>query len=602
MTGSSPIDYYTGRITEYQALIAVLQKRKQRIAWQRTFIVLITLALLYFCRGQSPLLLAGIFLAGVILFFHRVLKDGQLTSQKQQAERLLLLNRQETDLLQQKWAGYYDGNDLKPVAHAYADDLDLFGAASLFQLLNRGGSEQSQRLLAKYLTEPMPVDGIRKIQPAVQELSQHIPWLQEFLAAGIKNPMTLQTEKRLTTWINDPALPFSAPSWMILLICYPLISCSMLALYIADIIPNNYFLLCLAVFLFISSRISSHITGAHEQLTGIAPEIQGLSQQLAQLETASFQSEFLREQQNRIGQSGHSPASRQIRRLNGILKRFDYRYNVYVFYVLNTFFLWDCWQIRALNHWKTSNRAGIPRWFEAIAKMEYLAGLSICSFNHPGWATPVIAPDFFTLEGDAIGHPLIPEAKRVDNSFTLQGIGKIALITGSNMAGKSTFLRSVGINLVLAQAGAVVCAKSFRFSPARLISSMRIADNLAESTSTFYAELKKLKSVIDAVNAHEPVFILLDEMLRGTNSNDRHLGSEAMIRQLIRQDAVAMVATHDISLASPDPALRSGITNYYFDAQVSNDELYFDYRLKPGICQSLNASILMRKIGIDIHP
>jgi DNA mismatch repair ATPase MutS len=200
-----------------------------------------------------------------------------------------------------------------------------------------------------------------------------------------------------------------------------------------------------------------------------------------------------------------------------------------------------------------------------------------------------------------LGHPLIAETKCVTNSFSTDGIGNITLITGSNMAGKSTFLRSIGCNTVLALMGSVVCADSFTTSHIRLMSSMRIADNLAENTSTFYAELKKLQSIIEAVNQYEKIFILLDEILRGTNSLDRHTGSKALIKQLIKQNAVAILATHDVELAKEENNHPQNITNYHFDVQVANDELYFDYKLKAGICKSLNASILMRKIGIEME-
>ena len=174
------------------------------------------------------------------------------------------------------------------------------------------------------------------------------------------------------------------------------------------------------------------------------------------------------------------------------------------------------------------------------------------------------------------------------------------VITGSNMAGKSTYLRSIGINVVLAMAGSPVCATGFVLSPVQIISSMRIADNLEESTSTFYAELKKLKTVIDKVNEGAHVFILLDEILRGTNSLDRHTGSVALLKQLIKKQAAAIIATHDVELAQLKEAYPTNILNYHFDAQVSNDELYFDYKLKTGVCESLNASILMKKIGIEL--
>jgi len=204
------------------------------------------------------------------------------------------------------------------------------------------------------------------------------------------------------------------------------------------------------------------------------------------------------------------------------------------------------------------------------------------------------------LEGKNIGHPLIASDTRVNNDYAIQGNARVDLITGSNMGGKSTFLRSIGVNIVLELMGGPVCAKSFSVYPAKLMSSMRIADNLAESTSTFYAELKKLQLIIEAVKRKETVFILLDEILRGTNSLDKHKGSEALIRQLIQQNTVAILATHDIELTQLQEQYPDSISNYHFDVQVANEELYFDYKLKTGVCKSLNATLLMKKIGINI--
>ncbi|HRP18347.1 MAG TPA: DNA mismatch repair protein MutS, partial [Ginsengibacter sp.] len=207
---------------------------------------------------------------------------------------------------------------------------------------------------------------------------------------------------------------------------------------------------------------------------------------------------------------------------------------------------------------------------------------------------------YFLIKGTSVGHPLITADKRVANNINIPSQGKIMLVTGSNMAGKSTYLRSVGVNCVLAFCGAPVCATEFQVSDVAIISSMRIEDNLQESTSTFYAELKKLKAIIDRVNQGERVFILLDEILRGTNSTDRHTGSKALIRQLIEKQSVAIIATHDLELAAMKDTYREHIDNYHFDVQVNGEELYFDYKLKEGICKSMNASILMKKIGIEL--
>jgi DNA mismatch repair ATPase MutS len=279
--------------------------------------------------------------------------------------------------------------------------------------------------------------------------------------------------------------------------------------------------------------------------------------------------------------------------------------NPLVFLPLNTFSFWDLQQVLSLEKWKKENKEHIDDWFHSLAEIESLSSLANLSFNNPDWTFPGISQDHGTFMANSLGHPLIPKEKLVTNSFSTESSNGLNLITGSNMAGKSTFLRSVGVNVVLAMMGSAVYAKSFTVSNMKVISSMRVSDNLEENTSTFYAELKKLKEVIEAVYQNEKVFLLLDEILRGTNSADRHAGSKALIKQLIQHNAVGLIATHDLELAklADDPiaiGFPSKLHNYHFDVQVTGDELYFDYKLKRGICTSMNASLLMKKIGIEL--
>jgi len=305
--------------------------------------------------------------------------------------------------------------------------------------------------------------------------------------------------------------------------------------------------------------------------------------------------------QNRLKPSGYSSASESVKDFHVIIKRIEFRSNLVVSPVLQFFLMWDLRQIISLNDWKKKNKLQLKDWFEVIAEMEVAISMASLVHNEPGWCFPEIDSAYFHLQAEAIGHPLIPVATRVTNDFSMEGTGKIAVITGSNMAGKSTFLRSLGTNIVLALMGAPVCAERMKLSDMELISSMRVSDNLAESTSTFYAELKKLQYIIESVNRKEPVFILLDEVLRGTNSTDRHKGSRALIRQLLRGKAVAVMATHDTDLAHSESAADASVTNYYFEGKIINDELYFDYKIKKGICESLNATTLMKKIGIHFQ-
>jgi DNA mismatch repair ATPase MutS len=365
-------------------------------------------------------------------------------------------------------------------------------------------------------------------------------------------------------------------------------------------IPGTLFSTLFLLYLISSLLLSKNAIKPYIHLGGIVKETATLQSLIDWLEKLETKSSFLLDLQK--GLKGEAAtAGGELKELKTILDRFDLRVSIIGFLFFNPFLLWDVRQMMALNSWRKRNSKSVKKWFEGAAEMEVLQSLSTLHFNHPNWAFPKFSEQHFTFEGKQIGHPLLPEQQRVNNNFSVNGLAKIGLITGSNMAGKSTFLRSLGVNVVLAQTGAPVCASTFTLSPVQLVSSMRIADNLAENTSTFYAELKKLRTIIEMVKAHLPVFILLDEILRGTNSFDRHKGSAALIKQLIREDAVAVIATHDVELAQIQSSYPASIENYHFDVEVEGEELYFDYKLKNGVCKSLNASILMKKIGIDLQ-
>ena len=335
-------------------------------------------------------------------------------------------------------------------------------------------------------------------------------------------------------------------------------------------------------------------------LSRIVNEISALEKLVNWIESQEFTSVLLNRIKKEITSNGEK-ASIQIKQLKSILDKFDLRLNLVGPLFLNSFLLWDVRQMIALNEWRKKNKSVVPKLFQAIAETEVLNTIATIHLNYPGWCLPKLTENHFVFESKELGHPLIPQKERVNNDFLIEKDMLISLVTGSNMAGKSTFLRSIGINIVLAQMGAPVCARHFTVSPVRLMTSMRISDNLAENTSTFYAELKKLKTIIEAVNNREKVFVLLDEILRGTNSQDRHTGSAAFITQLIRHHAFAVIATHDLELAGLKKQFPQSLENYHFDVQVKGEELFFDYKLKEGVCHSLNASLLMKKIGIELE-
>ncbi len=593
--------FYRNRTGELKKLLQIVQQRRKRIAWLRLFVALLTFLVLY---KTWNLVSIGILLfeavAGLAVFLYIVSKDANSKEEAENLQWLIHINEEEIKIGKGDYRHRYSGMEYLPSEHTYAADLDLLGDASLYQYLNRCTSQQGKGLLANRLLHPSLKEKVEAEQEAAGDLKTKIEFIQQMQAFGLANPVTNSTEKKIGTWLKMQSV-FSARKWYWLSMAFPFLTLAFIGLYLYSLIPSSLFLGLMFLCYLTAFGISAKISHTYETLSQLTPEIETLQKQLNLIEEQNFNSKKSKLLQQYLISSSGKSTSAELKYLYGILNRFDIRLNHFAFFFLNTLFLWDLHQLLALNRWKERNQPNITNWFVVIAEMEYSDTLAILSFNHPDWCKPIITDRFFHFQASAVGHPLIQKEARVDNSFHLEGKGKVAVITGSNMGGKSTFLRSLGINAVLALMGANASAESLSLSVMNLMSSMRVSDNLSESASTFYAELKKLKTIIEATNAHQEVFILLDEILRGTNSLDRHTGSVALLKQLIQKEAVAVIATHDVELAKLKETYTEAIENYHFDVQAEGNELYFDYKLKEGICQSLNASILMKNIGIEME-
>lgn len=593
----TPEGVYKRKIDALSQELIKLKRKRSLIGWLRLLVVLAIILLIYYLFFNNTLLVWVAIAVSIAIFLYILSNDSDNNEKILASERLLAINQDELNVQQGDYYKREDGILFLPEDHPYANDIDLFGRASIYQYINRCTSQQSKKLLATLLLSPSLPQVVLQRQEAAKSLATHLEWRQELQSSGMANPLTFVTEEKIKSWLQLPT-PFTAPFWRLIPNIFTAITLACAAAYFADLIPTAVFSLLVFIFFLIASFTSSKVISSYLALSKIEPEVSTIEKQLKMVEKVPGSSALSDSYKSLLneGKSG----SESIRHLKKILQRLDVRLNVFVFIILNTFLLWDVRQVNSLNKWKAWNGHSVPDWFDILANIEVVNSLATLTYNHPNWVFPIISDRHCTLEGEQIGHPLIDSKKRVDNSFETLGTGKVSIITGSNMAGKSTFLRSVAVNLVLAQMGAPVCAKAFTFSAVKLYSSMRIADNLAENTSTFYAELKKLKSIIDQVKQHEKVFILLDEILRGTNSLDRHTGSEALIRQLVREQAIAVIATHDVELAKLESEFAGAVTNYNFDVQVEGEELYFDYKLKRGVCKSMNASLLMKKIGIEM--
>lgn len=594
-----PNNYYQSQIQILNAELKKLQQKKSAFGWLRfgSIAAIIVAFYVLWSLGVWYVISASVIL--LIIFIQLLYADIKNKSAIDHINILININNDELKFLKGDYHHFDSGNEHIPETHLYANDLDIFGKLSLFQYINRTTSEMGSSQLAGYLQFPASINLIEQRQNAIKELSKKIEWIQNLQAIGKEKKITFSAKKRLQNWINEPLIFSLFKPWKWLRWLLPAIIISIVVLYIFDEVPSGIFYLSLLLFAVIAYQINKYVAPLHEQLSKVAEELEIFSASISHIENATFESFLLQELQAAFLYQNKN-ASNDITKLRKILDRLDLRYNLVISLPLNILLLWNLQQVLDLEKWKSAQQKNINAWFEMLGHFEALSSLSVLHFNEPAWAFPEIINDYFFIEGKQIGHPLIIKNKRINNDIEIKHNGKLMLVTGSNMAGKSTYLRSVGVNVILAMAGAPVCATCFKTSHVQLITSMRITDNLAESTSTFYAELKKLKTIIEKVNAGEKVFILLDEILRGTNSLDRHTGSVALVKQLIKHNAAAIIATHDLDLTTLQNEFPDNILNYHFDVQVSNDELFFDYKLKPGVCNSLNASILMKKIGIEL--
>jgi DNA mismatch repair ATPase MutS len=592
-------EFYTAQTKQLHEQQKKLLQKKNNFAWLRLGNMLAIIAALYFLYplGWAYSIMAALVLA--FIFVQLIYKDLANKEAIAHSTQLLLINEGELKALDHQYFHFADGTEHIPKEHFYANDMDIFGHASLFQFLNRSVSEMGSRQLAEWLLQPAAPEEIPGRQEAIKELSSKMLWNQRLLAHGKENPIKLRTKEILQYWLYEPDSFGSFKPWQWLCYALPAVSVGVTIATIFSFLPLNVFYVTMLMMAVTALPLEKKIGKLHNRLSKMLDELQTLSRSIETIEGENFQSPLLRQLQHQYLQEQTS-ASRKIKEVKKILDRLDIRFNIVLAIPLNLLLLWNLQQMLRLEKWKKENSADVSHWFDTLGSYEALISLTVIHFNNPAWVFPTLREDYFYIEAQEMGHPLIAATKRVNNFIRVDHKASVMLVTGSNMAGKSTYLRSTGINVILAMAGAPVCATQFVLSPVQLISSMRISDNLEESTSTFYAELKKLKTVIDKVNNHEKVFILLDEILRGTNSLDRHTGSEALIKQLIKQDAAAILATHDLDLASLQEIYPGNIFNFHFDVQVNKEELYFDYQLKPGVCNSLNASILMKKIGLEL--
>ncbi|MDR1666901.1 MAG: hypothetical protein LBS03_04320 [Bacteroidales bacterium] len=588
--------FYRERVRRFADEEALLARREAWLAWLR---------LLFFASGIAGGVYVGSFGRGagiavaavcMIAFLLCVKKHVGVIERRKEAERLKIINRYEMNSLNGDDSPFPSGEQYIDPEHPSTSDLDIFGAYSVFRHVNRTTSPSGSYLLAQWLSRPAPVTEIERRQQAVKELAGMVDWRQQMQAVGLKYKDTAEALPGFLLWLRgEPVLSGRRRLlWMVRVLPWATLCATAAAM--AGWLPATWLWLPVIAHLAIAAATLRQVNTLHRQMSNKVDFIGVYAEIIAPVAATDFSSPCMTALRQ-VFIDNDAPG--QIRALRNRIKRLDYRLNL-MYAPVNLLFFFDFKHLVWLERWRAASGAAVSKWFDAIAAIEALSGFANLSFNHPQWAMPEIRDGDCTIEAVQMGHPLIVEKERVCNDFSAGGKGQITIVTGSNMSGKSTFLRSIGVNMTLALAGAPVCAERFAAGHCLIYTCMRIADHLEERTSSFYAELKRLKSLIDLTRHGERVFFLLDEILRGTNSRDRQTGSVALIRQLIRQQASGVIATHDLALGELEKELPGHIRNAHFDVQIDGENMAFDYRLYDGICTTLNASILMKKIGIEI--
>lgn len=598
------IDAYKENLKQLEGQWKSLNRLYNWVAYTRLGVFVLGTYLVYrlFVWDANTGLAGG--LGMLTLFLLLVKYHNRLAARRSLLQNLQEIHREELAIHQGDAFQRDSGQEFADPDHPFTHDLDIFGKASLFQYLNRCVTQPGCQLLARQFQEPLrEADAITRRQEAIRSLLSRQPWTHTFQAMGMGRMEDAAELRSIAEWLESP--PFVAhlgrfKTWTLLLASLNLALWLFLLIQgglgipgtISWHLPSAAFILSLGIV----GRFLPKTSAQHAQLSKKWTLLRKYARLLEELETPAFEAPLLKEVQGQV-KAGTS-ASNAIARLGNIIYYLDQRLNPFAGILLNGLILWDLQCMHRLEQWRTANKGQVALWWKAIAEMDMLISLARFAYNHPDFCWPELTAHPGWMEAHQLGHPLLDPAQRVDNEIDLDRPGQFYIVTGANMAGKSTYLRAVGINLVMAQMGLPVCARHYRFTPVTLISSMRATDSLTDHESYFYAELKRLKRIIDLLKTQAPVFILVDEMLRGTNSRDKQTGSRKFIEQLIQLGGVGLIATHDLALGTLADDYPGQAINMRFEVEIENDQLHFDYKLKPGISQNLNATFLMEKMGI----
>ncbi len=582
--------FYEDQIKQHAAALSKVKEQLVVSSILRLLVFIGAAIAISFLFGNSKLVLA-IALVAVVLFLLLISRHTNLQYKRDILLALKQINETEIKVLKRDFYDLSDGEEFKDPTHFYSQDVDLFGKGSFYQYSNRTVLEEGSKALAS-MYKANAIDNIVEKQQAIVELSKEPEWRQKFSAIASLT-QTKTSTKSIQKWLSDYS-PFVPKIMRYLSLCFSILSLVLFALYFLGYLSGWMLLLQLLIGFVISGLYLGKIRNLGHHSSKIQSTFQQYNKLLQCIEEIDFKSQLLKEKKELI-QSEGKKASLILKDFSKLLGQIDQNNNVFYLIFGNGYFLRGLATSYQLEEWIKKYGSAVQDWFELVAFFDAYISLGTFVFNHPNYTFPKISADKGVLQSIDAGHPLVDPEKSVLNNFKIDN-EQFFIITGANMAGKSTFLRTVSLHIVMANIGLPVCAKEVVYHPTKLITSMRTTDSLTDDESYFFSELKRLKFIVDQIKK-DRYFIVLDEILKGTNSTDKAEGSRKFVEKLVDSKSTGIIATHDLSLCEAAHTLPQ-IENHYFDAEIIDNELHFDYKFKTGICKNMNASFLLKKMNI----
>lgn len=592
-TFTDPRSEYLRRIEERRAEAARQFQRFRKVGVVRLVVLAIGLILLWFVWGG---LSAWWLMFPVALFIGLGRVQGRITEARIRCERGARLYEQGIARLEDRWIGNgATGQRFSDPAHPYAEDLDLFGRGSLFELLSIARTHVGEETLAEWLQAPGGLDVVRARQEAVKELRPKLDLREDLSLLGEGVPSG-ESAQGLAAWANGPY--WNIASWIRpTAIAISVATATTLILWFIGYSPIPFLVVLIIRQIFLY-QLKKPVQRVISEVDGPGNNLSLLSDLLKRLEHERYESKRLVELRAALDVAG-SPPSHQIARLSRLVELLDSRRN-FIFAPFAEILLWPLQCAIAIEKWRQNTGPAVERWLAAVGEFEALNSFASYAYEHPHDPFPELKESQGHFEAEAMGHPLIPERRNVRTDLRLTNELRVLIVSGSNMSGKSTLLRTVGVNTVLALAGGPVRAKSLSVSPLQVGASIRIQDSLQAGASRFYAEITRLRQIVELTEGERPVLFLLDEILHGTNSHDRQIGGEKVVGGLLKRGAIGLITTHDLALARIADELGARAANVHFEDHLEDGQMRFDYLLRPGVVQRSNALELMRSVGLEV--